>query len=242
MPVQVRQRVQINNRRWRLAGSREGAMSHQRVLAFFIVLCAAMPAWAQDYPSRPVQVIVPYPAGGGVDVLARALADSLSAIMGQQYVVVNKDGAAGVLGFTQLAQARPDGYTLAFSPTTPVTGAVQLMKNVPYDRGDFEYVCQVFENVFTVTVPKTSPYSSLAALIAAARAAPGKLTYGHAGIGTVPHISVEALVWKADIRVVPVAFRGDAQMVPQLLSGQIGFGAAGVSTIAQQDPRRFAAL
>src|SRR5260221_362009 len=111
MPVQVRQRVQINNRRWRLAGSREGAMSHQRVLAFFIVLCAA------------------------------------------------------------------------------------------------------------------------------ARAAPGKLTYGHAGIGTVPHLSVEALVWKADIRVVPVAFRGDAQMVPQLLSGQIDFGAAAVSTIAQQDPR-----
>jgi tripartite-type tricarboxylate transporter receptor subunit TctC len=212
-------------------------MAYLRGLALLTLITAALPAAAQNYPNRPVQMIVAFPAGGAVDVMGRAFADNLSALLGQQYVIVNKDGAAGVIGFTQLAQARPDGYTLGFGPTTPITGAPLLVKNVPYGFGDFEYVCQVFENIFTVAVPKASPYRTLAELLDAARAAPGKLTYGHAGLGTVPHLSIEALAKKADVHVVGVPFRGDAPMLVQLQAGQIDFGAPAVGTIAQQDPR-----
>ncbi len=212
-------------------------MAYLRGLAFVFMVCAALPAAAQPYPNRPVQVIVAYPAGGAVDVMGRAFMDSIGAIMGQQYVIVNKEGAAGVVGFTQLAQAKPDGYTLGFGPTTPISGAPNLMKNVPYGLRDFEYVCQVFENIFTVAVAKNSRFRTLAELLDAARAAPGKLSYGHAGIGTVPHLSVEALVTNAGVQVVGVPFRGDAPMLVQLQSGQIDFGSPAVGTIAQQDPR-----
>jgi tripartite-type tricarboxylate transporter receptor subunit TctC len=202
-----------------------------------VLAVMATSATAQEYPSRPVQVIIAYAAGGGVDVMGRAFLEGVAPLLGQQFVVVNKDGAGGVLGFTQLAQAKPDGYTLGFGPTSPITGAPNLVKNIAYGFGDFEFVCQVFENVFTISVPKTSSITSLKALLDDAKAKPGQLTYGHSGVGSVPHVSMEGLAWKAGVSVTHVPFRGDGQLVPQLLSGQLAFGVPAVSSIVQHDLR-----
>src|SRR5207253_5392089 len=126
-------------------------------------------------------------------------------------------------------QSKPDGYTIGFGPTSPIAGALHLMKNVAYGVDDFIYVCQVFENVFTISVPKASPFTSLPQLLDAARANPGKLNYGHAGIGTVPHLSMAGLVWKANVDITAVPFRGDAPMIPQLAAGQLDMGVPAVS-------------
>src|SRR3954468_14981297 len=136
----------------------------RRLLASFVIAgtgLAAGAAGAQGtaastssaWPARPVQVIVAFPAGGSVDVMARNLVAAISAALGQQFVVVNRDGAAGSIGFGQLAAARPDGYTLGAGPTTPIATAPYLIKNLKYGVDSFEYICQSFENVFTISVP-----------------------------------------------------------------------------------------
>ena len=156
---------------------------------FFIALATfhAAPACAQTlYPARPVQVIIGFPAGGNVDVMARVLVAAMGDDLRQQFVVVNRDGASGAIGFGLLANATPDGYTLGGGPTTPISIAPHLMKDLKYGVNSFEYICQSFENVFTIAVPAESPLRSINDLMTAARANPGKLTYGHAGVGTVP--------------------------------------------------------
>ena len=164
--------------------------SIQRLLAIACVLiCAgAHSANAQTgYPSRPIQVIVAFTAGSSVDVMARNLVMALAAQLGQPLVVVNRDGMSGTIGFGVLANARPDGYTLGAGPTTPISIAPHLLSDVKYGVESFEYICQSFENVFTISVPLDSPFRSMTELVAAARANPGKLNYGYSGIvGSVP--------------------------------------------------------
>ena len=134
------------------------------------------------------EMIVPFAAGGGVDIIARSIAAALSEEFGQRVVVVNRDGAGGTLGFNALAAAPADGYTLVAGPSTPITSAPYLVKGVRYRVNSFDYVCQVFENVFSIAVPANSKFKSARDLLAAAAANPGKLTYGHAGVGQVPHL------------------------------------------------------
>src|SRR4051812_45317467 len=157
------------------------------------------------YPSRPVQVIVGFPAGGSVDVMARQLVAVISGLLGQPFVVVNRDGMSGTIGFGAVAAARPDGYTLGAGPTTPISVAPHLLAEVKYRVESFEYICQSFENVFTIAVPLDSAFRSMADVVAAARASPGKLAYGHSGIGTVPHLSVAHFLYRTglDMSAVP---------------------------------------
>ena len=157
-------------------------------LALAIVAAEAQP---QRWPSRPLDMIIPFPAGSGVDVIGRAVASALSEQLGQQVVVANRDGASGTIGFNALAAAVPDGNTIAFGPTTPIANAPYLVKGVRYQVDSFDYICQIFENAFTIAVVPQSRFKSAQQLIAAARETPGKLTYGHAGNGTIPHLSVE---------------------------------------------------
>ena len=117
---------------------------------------AAVNANAQSWPTRPIEVIIPFPAGGSVDVIGRAVATAISEELGQQIVVSNRDGASGTIGFNALASAAPDGYTLGAGPTTPIANAPYLMKGVRYGVDSFEYICHVFENAFTVTVAPQS--------------------------------------------------------------------------------------
>jgi tripartite-type tricarboxylate transporter receptor subunit TctC len=189
---------------------------------------------AQKWPARPIEMIIPFPAGSGMDVIGRAVASALAEQSGQQVVVNNRDGASGTIGFNALAAATPDGSTIAFGPTTPIANAPYLVKGVRYRVDSFDYICQIFENVFTIAVAPQSKLRSVEDLITAAREHPGKLTYGHAGTGTIPHLAVENFTEALKLKFQPVPFRGDAPVLPTLLKGDIDFGAPAVSTIHGQ--------
>lgn len=207
-------------------------------LALAAELSAGGAALAQGaYPARPVQVIVAFTAGGSVDVMARNLVAAISAQLGQPFVVVNREGATGTIGFGQLAAARPDGYTLGAGPTTPISTAPHLVKEVKYGVGSFEYICQSFENVFTISVRPESPFRSIGDLIAAARANPGQLSYGHSGNGTVPHLSVSNLAYRLGLDIVSVPYRGEVVQLPDLITGRIDFGAPSVAVVVGQKLR-----
>src|SRR4051794_8510854 len=198
----------------------------------------AFEANAQKWPARPIELIIPFPAGSGVDVIGRAVASALADQSGQQVVVNNRDGASGTIGFNALAAATPDGSTIAFGPTTPIANAPYLVKGVRYRVESFDYLCQIFENVFTIAVTPQSKFKSVHDLITAARENPGKLTYGHAGTGTIPHLAVENFAEALKLKFQAVPFRGDAPVLPTLLKGDIDFGASAVSTIHGQNFRR----
>jgi tripartite-type tricarboxylate transporter receptor subunit TctC len=198
---------------------------------------AAVGAHAQSWPTRPIEVIIPFPAGGSVDVIGRAVATAISEELGQQIVVSNRDGASGTIGFNALASAAPDGYTLGAGPTTPIANAPYLMKGVRYGVDSFEYLCHVFENAFTVTVAPQSKFKSAQELIAAARDNPGKLGYGHSGNGTIPHLAVANLADELKLNFQPVPFRGESAVMPTLLKGDIDFGSVAVVTVRGQNFR-----
>jgi tripartite-type tricarboxylate transporter receptor subunit TctC len=213
------------------------AMTRKLWLGLALAALCAGAAHAQKWPSRTVEMIIPFPAGGGVDVIGRSLATAFSEQFGQQFVVANRDGAAGTIGFNVLASASPDGYTVGFGPTTPVANAPYLVKGVRYQVDSFDYLCQIFENVFAVVVPPDSKFKSAQELFAAASANPGKLSYGHAGNGTIPHLSVENLADALKLKFQAVPFRGDSPILPVLLKGDIDFSASAVSTIRGQNFR-----
>lgn len=206
-----------------------------RIAAAIVLTLSAHQAYAQQsWPSRPIEMIIPFTAGGGVDAVGRSVAQSLSEQLGQNVVVMNRDGAAGTLGFGTLAAAAPDGYTIGFGPTTPIANAPYLLKGVRYTPESFDYICQVFENVFTIAVGPQSKITSARELIELAKKEPGKLTYGHAGIGSIPHLSIENLADALNVKFTAVPFRGDAALMPVFIKGDLDFAAPAVSTIRGQ--------
>jgi len=199
-----------------------------------LVALGAIGAQAQSWPTRPIEVIVPFPAGGSTDVIGRSVAVALSELLGQQVVVNNRDGASGTIGFNALANAAPDGYTIGFGPTTPIANAPYLMKGVRYGVDSFEYLCQVFENPFTLAVGLESKLKSAQDLLVAAREAPGKLSYGHAGVGTIPHLAAENLADALHLKFQAVPFRGESAILPVLLKGDIDLGTVAVVSLRGQ--------
>lgn len=208
------------------------------------LMCAATaPAIAQEKSSpRNVEVILPYAAGGGVDAMGRAFAREASRLSGDQWVVVNKDGAGGMLGFAALANATADGHTVVFSPASPLVITPFVAKSMPFKVEKIEPVCQVFENVFAIVVKADSPIKSMKDLIERAKAAPGKLSYGHAGTGTVPHLSVASIEKTLGIKFNPIPYRGDGGLLPQLIGGQLDFGAPAISSITGKGLRVLAVM
>jgi len=198
---------------------------------------SAFGAGAQTWPARQIEMIVPYAAGGGVDIIFRSVATAMSEHLGQNVVVVNRDGASGTLGFNALAAADPDGYTLGAGPTTPISSSPFLVKGVRYRVESFEYICQVFENVFAIVVGPHSEFKSAPDLLVAAAANPRGLSYGHAGAGSIPHLSVENLADALKLKLQGVPFRGDSPMLQVLLKGDLDFGVAGLSSLRGQGVR-----
>jgi tripartite-type tricarboxylate transporter receptor subunit TctC len=212
----------------------------QKITAAVVLpLALCMPAAAQQkWPSRNIEIIIPFSPGSGVDLIGRAVATAFSEQLGQTAVVLNREGAAGTLGFATLAAAPPDGHMLAFGPTTPIANAPYLVKSVRYTVDSFDYICQVFENIFSFSVGPQSKIGSAQELFAAAREKPGAVTYGSAGLGTIPFLSVENLADALKLKFQHVPFRGDAPVVPALLSGQIDAGSVGISSIRGNDKIR----
>jgi tripartite-type tricarboxylate transporter receptor subunit TctC len=185
----------------------------------------------QSWPERTVEMIIPFPPGSGVDLIGRSVATAFTSLLGQNVVVLNPAGAAGTLGFGQLAAAKPDGHVIGFGPSTPIANAPYLIKGVRYGVDSFEYICQIFENVFTLSVGPHSKIKSAKELFDVARANPGKLNYGHAGLGTIPHLSAENLLDALQLKMQHVPFRGDAPLVPALLAGEVDLASVSISTI-----------
>ncbi len=215
-------------------------MTMNKTLISLLILFGVTGVAAQD--KRHVEVILPYAAGGGVDAMGRAFAREASQLTGQNWVVVNRDGGAGTIGFTALTRAAPDGQTLVFSPASALTNSPFLMKTMPFRLEQVEPVCQVFENVFTLAVRQESPIKTMQDLVARAKAAPGTVSYGHAGNGSVPHLGVAAVEKELGIELNGIPFKGDGPMLPQLLGGQLDAAAPALSSIKGKGLRVLAVL
>ena len=195
-----------------------------------------------DYPDRPVDLIVPYAAGGGVGAMARVFAMEATQLSGQQWIVHNREGAGGVVGFNAIARAEPNGYTVGFSPASPMTNAPFVNTSMPIKNEDILPVCQVFENVFAIAVVKDSPIKTLDELLQKARDKPGSVSYGHAGLASVPHLSMAALEQSAKVKFADIPYRGDAPAVVDALGGNLDFVTPAIATLAGKDLRVLAVL
>ena len=173
------------------------------------------------YPEKPVSMVVPFPAGGALDQVTRALVEAVKPYFPQPIAVVNRPGGAGTIGAAELAQARPDGYTVGMMAVGPI--AIQPhLTDLPY-RGpdDFRPVVKVVYIPVWFMVLQDSPWRSLSELAQHAIVSPGSIRFGSPGVGTIPHINVELLKQRAGISLVHVPFAGGAESVPALLGGHI---------------------
>jgi len=193
--------------------------------AFALGACVA--AWVTSagaqtsFPDRPIQLIVPFPAGGGVDVIARPFAEIMGELLHQPAVVMPRDGAAGTIGAGVVAAARPDGYTLAFTPNGPITVQPHVIPTLAYRFEALQPICQVFAVQYVLAVRGDSPYKTLGDLIAAAKAKPGKVSYGFGGVATAPHLAISQLAIVAGVDMLAVPFRGDPQAILAIKGGEI---------------------
>ena len=190
-----------------------------RLLAATIAIAA--PAAAQDYPSRAVKIVVSAPPGGGVDIVARVIADRLAKLWGQPFVVENRPGAGGNLGAEAVAQAEPDGYTLLASQPAPLTTNVVLYRRLNFDPAAFEPLAIMTSIPNTLVVRPDFPASSVAELIAHAKANPGKVNFGSQGVGTTPHLTGELFARLTGTTLTHVPYRGTAQAVNDLVAGHV---------------------
>jgi tripartite-type tricarboxylate transporter receptor subunit TctC len=191
------------------------------VLAALLIALLASPVHAQNYPNRPIRLIVPFAAGGAVDVLARLVGGKVSDQLGQPVIVENRPGAGGTLGADQVAKSPPDGYTI-LQNTNGAAIAPALYNSLPFDAfNDFAPVTQlVASNLILVASPK-SGITSMQQLIAEAKANPGKLNYGSSGLGNPLHLTMEMLKHSTGIDILAVPFRGDAQINAALIAGDV---------------------
>lgn len=194
------------------------------------------------YPAHPVEIILPYSAGGGVDAMARAFAREAARDTSQQWVVNNREGAGGVVGFAALARAKPDGKVIMFSPASPLTNSPFVNSNLPFKPSEIEPVCQVFENVFTIAVREDSPVRSLTELLARGQANPGGISYGHAGPASVPHLSMAAVERATKVKFNAIAYRGDGPMMTDVMGGTLDFSVPAISSIGGKKLRVLAVL
>jgi tripartite-type tricarboxylate transporter receptor subunit TctC len=180
----------------------------------------ALPAFSQAFPTRPIRLICPWPAGGATDGVMRSLADSAGKALGGSMVVDNKAGASGMLGPNELVGAKPDGYTL--SQLTIGIARLPHMQKMQFDPlKDFTYIANLTGYTFGIVVRADSTIKSVQDLVDYAKANPEKFTYGSPGNGTTPHLAVEEFAYKAGIRMQHVPFKGFAEGMQALLGGHV---------------------
>src|SRR5436189_4725616 len=178
-------------------------------IAFIAGLAFSTLVSAQSWPQKPVKFIVPFPPGGATDISARLLAQKLGEIWGQTVVIENRGGAGGGVGAAEAARAAPDGYTLFFPSGSVVTANQHIYAKMNYDpEKDFVPVTKIVSGPQVLVVPANSPYKSVRALVDAAKASPGRLTFGHAGIGSQTHLAAENFLYQAKVDAVSVPYKG----------------------------------
>jgi tripartite-type tricarboxylate transporter receptor subunit TctC len=210
-------------------------MIARRSLLLAALIATAIPAvgHTQNYPARPIRLIVPYAAGGGTDAIARIVAQAMGDKLGQTIVVENIATGGGNVATTQAASSAPDGYTVLMANQGPMTVNPHMMKGLKVDTlRAFSPVTQIASAPLLVVVPGTSPIKSLADLIKAAGDNPGKLTYGSAGIGSASHVATLLLNHVAKINTLHVPYRGASPAISDLLGGQTHFMVTTIPSVA----------
>jgi tripartite-type tricarboxylate transporter receptor subunit TctC len=199
---------------------------HRRKFLHLAAGAAALPpvsriAWAQAYPTRPVRIIVPYPAGGATDLYARLIGQVLWERLGQQFIIENRPGAASNIATEAVARAAPDGYTLLMAtPANAINATLYDKLNFNFIR-DIAPVARIAYTPLVVVVHPSVPVRTVPEFIAYAKANPGKLNMGSGGIGSPPHVAGELFKMITGVNMVPVQYRGGAPAVADLLGGQL---------------------
>jgi tripartite-type tricarboxylate transporter receptor subunit TctC len=211
-------------------------LSSIRLAGRAVALCAAAlalagPALAQDYPRRPVTIIVPFTAGGATDLSARLVAQLLSKQLGQPFLVDNRAGASGMIGMSAVARAAPDGYTLGWGGNSPMSVSPHLSKNPPYDptKAFAPISLAAISSWIMVTRPDL-PVNSVAELIALARSQPGKLTFASSGTGSAPHLMGELFKTATGTDLLHVPFKGEIDGFNAMMAGQVDMMMGSTST------------
>jgi tripartite-type tricarboxylate transporter receptor subunit TctC len=206
---------------------------HRRSLLLFPVALAMARAAAADerWPARPIRIVVPYAAGGGVDVTTRRLAEKMQRLLGQTLFVENKAGAGGLVGADQVAQAKPDGYTLLFA-TSSLIAQKEITPHVRFDpMTSFEHIVRTAVSPTVLTVAANSPYQNVQDLVAAVRRQPGRFNYASGGIGTPSHLAGAAMAVYLKLKMTHIPYRGSVDIGPALVSGDAQCGFPVPSTI-----------
>jgi succinate dehydrogenase cytochrome b556 subunit len=215
---------------WRDWQKTLAAMAAASALAIGLLFAFSSSAHAQSWPQKSVRFIVPFPPGGATDISARLLAQKLTEIWGQTVVIENRGGAGGGVGAAEAARAAPDGYTLFFPSGSVVTANQHIYAKLPYNpEKDFVPVTNVVSGPQVLVVAANSPYKSVKDLIDAAKAQPGMLTFGHAGIGSQTHLAAENFVNAAGVNAVQVPYKGEGPSLVGLVGGDTTFAVTNVA-------------
>jgi tripartite-type tricarboxylate transporter receptor subunit TctC len=196
-----------------------------------LILFSIATVHAQTYPARPVRLVIGFPPGGGVDINARLLAPRLAEYLGQPFVIDNRPGAGTNIANELVAKSAPDGYTLLFN-TAALAINMSLYPKLPFDaQRDFVPVSMFSESPNVLVVPAIHPVKSVRELIAQAKAAPGKLNYSSAGVGTTQHLAAELLKLRTRTFIVHIPYRGSAPSLTALIAGEVELSFANVPAI-----------
>ena len=193
-----------------------------RIATAALLACLALAqAHAQDYPSKAVRIVVPFAAGGPSDILARVLAQKLTARWSQPVIVDNRPGAGGSLGAGLVAKSPPDGYTLLLSDTAVITIGPALYSKLPYTAKDLAPVINLAKNWLVLIAPANSPLNSLSDIVARTRANPGGVNYASAGTGSTPHLAAEKLAAAAHVKLTHIPYKGSGPALNDVVAGQV---------------------
>lgn len=196
--------------------------SVRRIAVTALLACLTFaPAQAQDYPSKPVRIIVPFAAGGPSDILARVLAQKLTARWNQPVIVDNRPGAGGALGANLVAKAPADGHTLLLSDTAIVTISPALQASLPYAAKDLAPVINLATNWLVLVAPANSPLNTLSDIVARDRAKPGSVNYASAGAGSTPHLAAEKLAAAARLKLTHIPYKGSGPALNDVVAGHV---------------------
>lgn len=197
-------------------------MTPSRLVALALFVIVAGPAAADNYPSRPIRLIVPYPAGGSTDIMARALQEPMAKILGQPLVIDNRGGAAGTTGASEAARANADGYTLLFANNGPISIAPLLQKDIGFDPlKSYAPVSLVSKAPLVLVASEKVPVNNVAGLITYAKAQSKPMLYATAGPGSLGHLSTERFLNQAGLEMVHVPYRGQAPTTLAIFAGEV---------------------
>ena len=202
-------------------GPREDQLRRIAAVVLF-VLCAAMPALAQDWPSKTVRVVVPFGAGATPDIIARLIADRLQQKLGQNFIVENKPGASGMTGTDTVAKAEPDGYTIGISIGGPLAINTLLFSKMPYDPfKDIALITILTTQPSALAVPANLGVNNVAELVALIKKDPGKYNFGSIGNGSLSHLAMEAIAIKSGAKLVHVPYGSSPQAMTAVIRGDV---------------------